>query len=147
MRFEVDSHVSDPAAADQLEADLETLLASPARPDLPAEVHVTVVDDGEMIALHARHGDATTTDVMSFETDHHEGRVTEGEVVVCLDVARRQAAERGHDVRTELLLYAVHGLLHLCGYDDLDDESHAAMHAAEDDWLEAAGFGRPYASL
>ena len=55
-------------------------------------------------------------------------------------LAMRQAAERGHCAEDELLLYAVHGTLHLMGYDDHDASSRKAMHKRALDVL--AGVGR-----
>ena len=75
-----------------------------------------------------------------------DGEPVEGDVVVCVDEARRQAVNRGHEVRAEVLLYAVHGLLHLLGYDDHEPDSAAAMHDREDTLLAALGVGRVYAA-
>ncbi|MEM1012117.1 MAG: rRNA maturation RNase YbeY [Planctomycetota bacterium] len=146
MRFDVEDHAEARDVADQLARDLETLLAVPDRPLVPDEVSFTIVRDAEMLALHERFtGDASTTDVMSFETAHDTtGRVIEGDVVVCLDVATRESVARTTSVRQELLLYALHGLLHLSGFDDLKPDDHARMHEAEDAWLESAGFGRVF---
>jgi len=47
-------------------------------------------------------------------------------------------------VRHELLLYALHGLLHCCGYDDSTDADREVMHTEEDRILEAIGVGRVY---
>ena len=131
--------------ADYLEAHLRRAWALLDRS--PATLSVAVVDDATMAALHERFlGVAGPTDVLTFELGHDDadGRVTEGEVVVDADEAARQAAERGHRVEVELLLYALHGLLHLSGYDDLDPASHARMHAREDEVLEAIGVGAVY---
>ncbi|MEM6854796.1 MAG: rRNA maturation RNase YbeY, partial [Planctomycetota bacterium] len=65
----------------------------------------------------------------------------DGDVVICRDEAERQAAVRGHDARVELLLYAVHGLMHLLGEDDLDDANYQRMHEREDRLLTQMGFG------
>ena len=127
--------------ADFLEAMLRR--AWPMVDDAPATLSVAVVDDATMGELHQRFlNTAGPTDVLTFELDQDaDGRVTEGEVVVDFDEAARQAAERGHRVEVELLLYALHGLLHLSGYDDLDPASHTRMHAREDEVLEALGVG------
>ncbi|WP_373652620.1 rRNA maturation RNase YbeY [Schlesneria sp. DSM 10557] len=55
----------------------------------------------------------------------------DGELVVSLETARREAVGHGWSLQAELLLYVVHGLLHLCGYDDLTDESRPVMRARE----------------
>ena len=55
---------------------------------------------------------------------------------------RRRGQGTAHGTRGELLLYALHGLLHAAGHDDQDDASYRRMHAEEDRILDAAGFGR-----
>ena len=52
-------------------------------------------------------------------------------------VATEYAADRGHGVELELVLYVVHGCLHLCGYTDADDEGAAEMRAKERQYLKA----------
>ena len=101
--------------------------------------------DREMSRLHRRYKKARgTTDVLTFDLSEIPGRVV-GEVHVCVDVALRRAEELGHPLQNELLLYAVHGLLHLCGYDDTDARSFRAMHAKEDELLRAIGVGDVFA--
>jgi probable rRNA maturation factor len=56
----------------------------------------------------------------------------EGDIVVCLDEAARQAKKRNHPIRLEVLLYALHGMLHLLGYDDVSARQAARMHRRED---------------
>lgn len=97
---------------------------------------VRLVEDAEMSRLHARHmNDPTTTDVLTFADG------TEADVAVCVDEARRRAGELGHELRRELLLYGLHGLLHAVGYDDRTPEDFARMHAEEDRLLAAIGVG------
>lgn len=57
--------------------------------------------------------------------------VVEGELIVSIDTAVVQAAEAGWSIAEELLLYVIHGTLHLVGYDDVDDSDRAAMRTAE----------------
>jgi probable rRNA maturation factor len=111
-----------------------------------AAVSVRVVDDRTMSALHARHvSDPSTTDVLTFDlTDEGDRRVTV-DIVVCADEAGRRAAEIGHAVERELLLYVLHGLLHVTGFDDRTPAAHDAIHAEEDRILRAAGIGAIYA--
>lgn len=106
---------------------------------------VAVVDDMEMARLHDRYkGVAGTTDVLTFDMRSRAEEPLDVDVVVCRDEAARHAARRGHDTRNELLLYAVHGLLHVTGYDDIDPEGAQAMHRREDELLTAAGFAPVY---
>lgn len=103
-----------------------------------------VVADDEMARLHEQWKRVPgTTDVLTFdlaEDDAPENQ-PDGDIVVCLDEARRQADHHGHTPRQELLLYAVHGLLHLLGEDDHDDDAYAQMHRREDELLTALGVG------
>jgi probable rRNA maturation factor len=68
-------------------------------------------------------GDATETDVITFPY---------GEVLICPAVARDQAPAYGFDLEKEILLYALHGLLHLTGYDDTTPVSARDMARAQD---------------
>jgi probable rRNA maturation factor len=108
-----------------------------------AELSVALVGDRRMAGLHERFMNVPgPTDVLTFELDHdRRGRVTAGEVVVCVPYAMRQCRRSGVRPRDELLLYAVHGMLHLCGYDDRTDRDFAAMHRREDDILKRLGVG------
>ncbi|MFN3168915.1 MAG: rRNA maturation RNase YbeY [Phycisphaeraceae bacterium] len=113
-----------------------------------ATLTVVVVQDAEMAELHERYtGVAGTTDVLTFDlldppNDPDDEQAVEGDIVVCLDEAVRQAQARRHPVRHELLLYAVHGLMHLMGEDDHDHAAYLRMHAREDSLLEQLGVGR-----
>ena len=108
-------------------------------------VTVTIVDDQRMVELHQRYRqEAKTTDVLSFDLRDDPAGAVEGDLVLCVDEARRQADQRGHEMRLELLLYALHGLLHLLGYDDRYPEDAQRMHRREDELLIRAGFGAVY---
>jgi len=111
------------------------------------EMSLALVGDRRMAELHERFmGVAGTTDVLTFELDHDaRGRVVAGEVVVCVPYAIRQAKRTGISVRNELLLYALHGMLHLCGFDDRTDRDFAVMHQREDDILSRLGIGPVFA--
>lgn len=107
---------------------------------------VVLQDDARMTELHEKYkGEGGTTDVLTFDLCDTPGGL-EGEVHVCVDEARRCAGELGHPVGHELLLYAVHGLLHLLGYDDTDDASFRVMHEKEDELLRAIGLGEVFAA-
>ncbi|HIA71471.1 MAG TPA: rRNA maturation RNase YbeY [Phycisphaerales bacterium] len=111
-----------------------------------SDVSVLVVDDIEMSRLHQKHsGVDGTTDVLTF--DHgSEAYSIRADIAICVDVATREAKHRGHTLENELLLYIVHGILHCCGFDDHDEESHQKMHAEEDRILNAIGIGTVWSS-
>ena len=118
------------------------------RPPL-RELSLALVGNARMADLHAQFMNVTgPTDVLTFELDHDaRGRVTAGEVVVCVPHALREAARRGVPPRDELLLYALHGMLHLCGYDDLTDRDFAKMHEREDQILNELGVGAVFSVM
>lgn len=109
---------------------------------------VIIVNDERMAALHAAHlGCSRTTDVLSFDLSEQvePGQVQiEADLAICADEAARRAAEFGHSIERELLLYAVHGLLHCVGFDDQDEAAASAMHAEEDRILQVIGVGATY---
>lgn len=134
----LDAGLIDRAAADWLLDRLLDLSVSAA----PAIRRLTVqlVNDQVMSRLHARHmNDPTTTDVLTFADGH------EVDVAVCVDEARRRAAELGHDLPRELLLYSLHGLLHAVGFDDRTPEDYERMHAEEDRLLASIGIAPTFA--
>ena len=102
---------------------------------------VEIVDDARMGLLHQRwHGDPSTTDVLTFPMSG-PGEPIDADVACCLDEAERRAESFGHDRARELVLYALHGLLHVVGHDDRDEDSFRRMHAEEDRLLESVGLG------
>jgi probable rRNA maturation factor len=103
-------------------------------------IGVVLMGDRELQELHGRFlGDPTPTDVLAFELGEGGGRL-EGEVCCSVDCARRVARERGVPAERELALYVVHGVLHLCGYDDHAPRERARMRAAERSVLARLGF-------
>ncbi len=110
-----------------------------------ARITVGIHDDHAMLALNQAHrGVADTTDVLSFELSG-PGDPIEADIAVCADEAERRAARMGHTIRQELLLYALHGVLHCAGFDDETAEGFEAMHAEEDRILTAIGVGPIFA--
>lgn len=108
-------------------------------------VNIVVVDDAQMALLHRQHlQEDQTTDVLTFDLRDNDQDDIQGDLVICMDEAVRQAALRGHKTRLEVLLYAVHGLLHLLGYDDDSPQDAQAMHDREDQLLVAIGYGPVY---
>jgi len=110
-------------------AAVSAALAHGGRPELT--LSVVFVSDAELARLHAEHlGDPSPTDVMAFDLGA-EGGGPAGEVYVSVERARAVARERDLAPEAELLLYVVHGCLHLCGHDDHAPRARARMRAAE----------------
>jgi probable rRNA maturation factor len=91
-------------------------------------VTVAIVPDARVRALNRRfrRKDAPT-DVLSFPSDE---RGYLGDIVIAAGVARRQAQEAGHPAGSELRVLALHGLLHLLGYDHERDAGRMARAEA-----------------
>ena len=79
------------------------------------------------------------TDVITFPYTAAGAKKLEGEVVIGYEVAKENAADRGHEPGLELVLYVVHGCLHLCGYDDTTDQAAAEMRTKEREYLAKLG--------
>jgi len=95
------------------------------------EVNVSFVDDEYMTELHIKWMDEPgTTDVLSFPMDMPETpgeAVTLGDIVISPVVAAEQAKAQGHSIEHEIYILAVHGLLHIIGYDHADKAEEKVM--------------------
>jgi probable rRNA maturation factor len=101
-----------------------------------AELSILLVDEAVMSELHERWMDEPgPTDVLSFPMDELRPGVDGeppapgllGDVVLCPQVAARQARDAGHSTTEELLLLTTHGILHLLGYDHAEPEEEKEM--------------------
>lgn len=127
--------------------------------EMPAntEVSITFVDDEEMAQLNQEYrGKVGPTDVLSFECDGLDDDFdffgaeeeddealdvpfTLGDIIIAPDVAQRQSADFGTTFEGEMTLLLVHGLLHLCGYDHIEDDEAEEMKLRESEILTAWG--------
>ena len=111
------------------------------------EVDITIVDDEEIHQLNRDYrGVDRPTDVLSFaldEDDEDEPELLEGQlhllgdIIISAETATRQAEEFGHGLEREIVYLAVHGLLHLLGYDHMVEEDKVIMRAKEEEALRA----------
>ncbi len=91
---------------------------------------VICTDDARIGELHQTYfNDPDTTDVITFDLGE---RATEGEIYICVDQAARQAAAFGVSTPNEIRRLIIHGLLHLAGYDDREENDRVKMKAMED---------------
>lgn len=120
-------------------AELESL-------DPEAEVSLSFVDNETIRGLNDQYrGIDEPTDVLSFPQDDDlplELPYILGDIVISLERAAEQAQEYGHGLEREVLYLAVHGLLHLIGYDHQTEEDKSAMRAREEEVLAKLGLGR-----
>jgi len=143
--------VDEPYAAEVDAADLaraiSAALVAEGQPD--GEVTLVITSDEAVAELNQQYRDvAGTTDVLSFPAQEPASGPSSGpavnfisapemaaylgDIVIALPFTRRQAAELGRPLADELRLLAVHGTLHLLGYDHAEPEDEAAMWARQD---------------
>jgi probable rRNA maturation factor len=104
----------------------------------PVDLSFVVMDDAALRRWNRRSlGHDWETDVLSFPLA--EQPVLMGEVLMSADTARREARARGHSAYDELMLYAVHGVLHLLGHDDHAPAGRRSMRRAEREVLATLG--------
>lgn len=116
---------------------IRQVLASHDEPS--ASISVAIVDDATMRPLNRQFLEHDyTTDVLSFGLND-EGEALSGELIVNTEYAMREAADHAWPPHNELLLYVVHGTLHLVGYCDKSEVAALEMRAAEKDVLATLG--------
>lgn len=115
-----------------------------------ASLSVSFVDAEEIHRLNKEYRDVDKeTDVLSFPS-YESGEIPEsedeelalGDVVICQDVARRQAEEYGHSFERELIYLFVHSIYHLLGYDHMNDDEKAVMRDREEETMNYVGILR-----
>ena len=97
---------------------------------LPPEVEITLLGEAAIAKVHGEFlEDPTPTDVITFE---------HGEILLGVPIAAANAKKFRHPADHEVALCAIHGLLHLLGFDDLTESERVIMHARQDEILEAS---------
>ena len=112
--------------------------------DERCEISVTFVNMEEIHELNKLHrGVDKPTDVLSFpqfedvcEEAPEEGEICLGDVVICREKAAKQAEEFGHSFEREILYLFVHSVLHLLGYDHMEEGEKKVMRAREEKIME-----------
>lgn len=143
MLIEITSHREpEPLAFDAFKRLAQYVLTLEDAP-VECELSIALVDADEIADLNKRYRDVEgPTDVLSFGCDDpcavSGGEpITLGDVIIAPVIAEQQAAELGNTVESELNLLLVHGILHLLGYDHIDDEDARVMQERERAVLEA----------
>ena len=135
--IEVGFRTGPASLADELRRVVEATLRSES-----AELNLSfmIVDDDEIHDLNRRFLQHDyPTDVISFDLrDEHGG--CDAEIVISWSTAEREAHSRGVEPETELLFYAIHGTLHLLGYDDHEPVQRARMMARQVELLSGLGY-------
>lgn len=104
------------------------------------EISLVIVGDARIKALNKKYrGENRITDVLAFDYGRLPGDLPkrQGEIIICLPQARRQAKELGHSLKEELTTLLVHGILHLAGYNDKTRKEKDKMMKKQN-WLIAS---------
>ncbi len=127
---------------DQLREGIKRVLAGEGIEK--ALISIAVVDDETMHRLNLQYLQHDyPTDVLSFVLED-DARRFEGEIIISADYAAREAQTFGWSAQDEMLLYAIHGTLHLAGYDDLEPELKSEMRSKEREYLATFGLSPRY---
>lgn len=115
------------------------------------EVSVTLTDNAYIHTLNCQYrGIDRPTDVLSFALNESEEPEIDGgldvnvlgDLIISVERAEEQAADYGHSVRREMAFLTVHGMLHLLGYDHMEDEERAEMEAEQRFVMDKLGIPR-----
>lgn len=140
--FEIKDYPADTQAT--LAAAVEAALAWEGA---SGSVAVLVTDDDGICRMNKSFRNVDRpTDVLSFPCAEGEHTPADGDflgdIAISLERAHKQAQEYGHTLKRELTFLAVHGTLHLLGYDHEDEAAYAAMVSLQNRILKKMGIGR-----
>ncbi|UDI78158.1 rRNA maturation RNase YbeY [Staphylococcus taiwanensis] len=130
--------------------DLLSFAKEQERIEEDAELSVTFVDKNEIQKINRMYRDKDkVTDVISFALEEDEPEIIGldiprvlGDIIICTDVAEEQANAYAHSFERELGFLALHGFLHLLGYDHMNEEDEKEMFGRQDTILNAYGLTR-----
>lgn len=113
----------------------------------PAELSIRIVDEQESQSLnHQYRGKDKPTNVLSFPADLPPELELPllGDLVICANVVEREAIEQDKALEAHWAHMAIHGCLHLLGYDHIDDADADAMESLESQLITKLGYSEPY---
>lgn len=97
-----------------------------------AKVNLVLMDDASIHVLNKRYLEHDEpTDVITFPLSNPGAKQLLGDIVISAETAKREAIDAQTEPFHELLLYAIHGCLHLCGFDDKTDKERRTMREKE----------------
>lgn len=127
------------------------------------DIYLTMVDNDSIWEINKEHrGIDRPTDVLSFPNvdfeapgdfslieeneanyfDPETGLLLMGDIVISVDKVKEQALEYGHSIKREFAFLVAHSMLHLCGYDHMEESEAVVMEAKQSKALEALGITR-----
>lgn len=109
----------------------------------PAEITIRLIDQQEGEALNRQfRGKQTATNILTFV--YENDKFIRGDIALCVPVILAESVQQQKDLKAHFAHLTVHGLLHLQGYDHMDDIEAVNMEALEIDILTRLGFANPY---
>ena len=100
---------------------------------------VALVDDARISRLNRQLLQrCEPTDVIAFEAEQ-DAEGSSGEIIISVQTAQRQAQQYGHSLMAELCLLAIHGLLHVLGYEDQTEPGRAEMERIQEGLVDEVG--------
>lgn len=154
MQIEISNQQEKMTVTQAIEDRIVEVLEETARVhevDDLAEVSLMFTDDETIHEMNREYrGIDRPTDVLSFALEEGEeeeiyGGPEEnllGDIIISVETATRQAEEYGHSVEREMAFLALHGMLHLLGYDHMEEEERQEMRAQEEAILASLGITR-----
>ena len=140
IHVEINPSLQTRLTADILERASAAVLE---RQSADGDLTIVLTDDAQLHELNRDYlGIDAPTDVLSFpasETDPETARRYLGDILISVPRAEEQARAAGHELEAEVQLLAVHGTLHLLGYDHAEVEEKARMWKAQAEVLERLG--------
>ncbi|MGK9043601.1 rRNA maturation RNase YbeY [Mammaliicoccus vitulinus] len=149
MDFIDEQQVIDEDTKNQIES-LLTFAAKKENITGEAELSISFVDEEEIQAINRDYRNKDkVTDVISFSLEEDEPEIEGldiprvlGDIIICLGVAQEQAQSYNHSLSRELGFLALHGFLHLLGYDHMTEEDEKEMFSRQDEILNEFGLTR-----
>ncbi len=129
------------------DADFERWAGAAWLGDDPSEVTIRIVAETESAELNSQYrGKSGPTNVLSFPFEAPAGITVPlaGDLIICAPVVEKEATEQQKTLAEHWAHMVVHGMLHLQGYDHIDDDDAEVMEALEIRLLAQLGFSNPY---
>lgn len=141
---EYDEHID----IESIEDYIETILEEEYETDRDLYLSLLLTNNENIRVVNRDYrGKDQETDVISFaylevEEEFYSPYITLGDIVISLEKVEEQAKEYGHSFRREFYYVLTHGILHLLGYDHIDEEDKVDMRKKEEEILEKHGYTR-----
>lgn len=153
MQIEISNQQNKLPVSEKMEARITEVLEEAARAHEVgemAEVSLMFTDDETIHEMNREYrGIDRPTDVLSFALEEGEEEIFGGpeenllgDIIISVETAVRQAEEYGHSVEREMSFLALHGMLHLLGYDHMEEDERQEMRAQEKAILDSLGITR-----